>query len=261
MCALVRSALSVLCAVRSLCGVLKIAVDALDMEKVKKYFGVVVIFIFNLFTNIKALQYSNVETVIVFQTLTSLVVAYGDFKLLNSARPSNEVIASLLLIVAGALGYVALDSTFTVRNYFWVMMYFIAKATDMLYTKHIVDTVKMTSWGRSFYNNFLALVPVFIMVLLNGELTQISNALETGILFPGFFVALSCIMGLGISISGFVCREAVSATSFSVVGNMNKVLTVFINFVAWDYHASPSGLLSLAVCVVGGAFYAKYNKK
>lgn len=43
-------------------------------------------------------------------------------------------------------------------------------------------------------------------------------------------VLMSCIIGIGISISGFMCREAISATSFSVVGNMNKVLTVFINF-------------------------------
>lgn len=40
----------------------------------------------NIFTNIKALEYSNVETVIVFQTLTTFVVAYGDYKYLNSGN-------------------------------------------------------------------------------------------------------------------------------------------------------------------------------
>jgi hypothetical protein len=46
-----------------------------------------------------------------------------------------QVVVSLLIIVAGALGYVFVDSTFTIANYFWVFVYFFAKATDMLYTK------------------------------------------------------------------------------------------------------------------------------
>jgi len=51
-------------------------VDKLEWQKIQAYFGVVVVFIFNLFTNMKAVQYSNIETVIVFQTLTSLAVAW-----------------------------------------------------------------------------------------------------------------------------------------------------------------------------------------
>jgi len=65
------------------------------------------------------------------------------------------------------------------------------------------------------------------------------------------------VVGIGISISGFMCREAISATSFSVVGNMNKVLTVFVNFLIWNKHASPAGLASLFICLMGGAYYAK----
>ena len=84
----------------------------MEKEKIKKYFIVVLVFIFNLWTNIKALQNANIETVIVFQTCSSLVVAYGDFKLLETGRPSNEVLASLFLIVLGAVGYMMVDSEF-----------------------------------------------------------------------------------------------------------------------------------------------------
>jgi len=234
-------------------------VDALEYNKVKAYAGVVLVFIFNLFTNIKALEYSNVETIIVFQTLTSLAVAYGDFKLLKSGLPSNQVILSLCIIVLGAVLYIFTDSTFKVEAYFWVLLYFIAKVTDMLYTKHIVDTVPMSSWGRSFYNNYLSLVPVFLMILMSNEHNKVQQLYESGEIGNGAFVLvfLSCIVGLGISISGFVCRELISATSFSVVGNMNKILTIFINFVVWEYHASFQGLACLLICLIGGAYYAK----
>jgi solute carrier family 35 protein len=87
-------------------------VTPLEWDKAQKYLGVVASFIFNLFTNIKALQYTNVETVIVFQTLTSLGVAYGDYKLLKNAMPSPQTILALLIIVFGSICYVLTDSNF-----------------------------------------------------------------------------------------------------------------------------------------------------
>jgi len=240
-------------------------VDKLELQKIQAYFGVVVVFIFNLYTNMKAIQYSNVETVIVFQTLTSLAVAYGDFRLLNGGTPSTKIIASLLIIVLGSLLYVFVDSRegFKVEAYLWVFAYFFAKVTDMLYTKHIVDTVPMSSWGRSFYNNFLSLFPVFFMVAALGEYNGLMLSVENSDFeqpITTIMVILSCIMGLGISISGFKCRELISATSFSVVGNMNKVFTVFINFIVWSHHSSVLGLFCLSICLVGGAYYAKVRQ-
>jgi len=242
-------------------------VDKLEWGKIQAYIGVVVVFIFNLFTNIKAVQYSNVETVIVFQTLTSLAVAYGDFRLLNGGTPSPKIVGSLLIIVVGSVLYVFVDASsaegLDLNSYMWVGAYFFAKVTDMLYTKHIVDTVPMTSWGRSFYNNFLSIFPVAIMIgitqeHIKGPLIYENGEWEQPVTM--IMVVLSCIMGLGISISGFKCRELISATSFSVVGNMNKVFTVFINFIVWDAHSSLLGLLCLSICLVGGAYYAKVRQ-
>jgi len=234
-------------------------VDALEYQKAKAYVFVVCVFVFNIFTNMKALEYSNVETVIVFQTLTSLVIAYGDYRLLSSGIPSSKVITALGIIVVGALCYVLTDSTFEVSAYFWVVLYFLAKTTEMLYVKHVIDTVPMSNWGRSYYNNLLSLVPLCCFALANNELNKFGDLYEDGAFSFGVLVIvfLSCVVGIGISISGFMCREAISATSFSVVGNMNKVLTVFVNFLIWDSHASLSGLASLLICLVGGAYYAK----
>jgi len=187
-----------------------------------------------------------------------LVIAYGDYKLLKTGTPSSKVIFSLAIIVVGALGYMYTDSEFKMEKYFWVIMYFVAKTIDMIYTKHIVDTVPMTSWGRSFYNNFLSMFP-WAVIAIAQEYNVVTNFYAEG-LFTGVVlvvVAMSCFVGIGISIIGFMVREAVSATSFSVVGNMNKVLTIFINYFIWDNHASIQGLLSLLICLVGGAYYAK----
>ena len=55
--------------------------------------------------------------------------------------------------------------------------------------------------------------------------------------------------------SAWWCRSLLSSTSFTVVGIVNKVLTVLLNIMLWDKHASAWGTCSLIMCLVGGAMY------
>ena len=51
-------------------------------------------------------------------------------------------------------------------------------------------------------------------------------------------LVLSCVGGIGMSYFSFALRAAISATTFSVIGNICKVLTILVNSVMWDQHAS-----------------------
>ncbi|KAA8533869.1 hypothetical protein F0562_031386 [Nyssa sinensis] len=68
-------------------------------------------------------------------------------------------------------------------------------------------------------------------------------------------VGLSCLFGLAISFFGFSCRRAISATGFTVLGIVNKLLTVVINLVIWDKHSKLVGTVGLLICMVGGIMY------
>ena len=68
-------------------------------------------------------------------------------------------------------------------------------------------------------------------------------------------LSISCAAGVAMSYFAFLCRAAVSATSFTVVGNVCKILTVLINISIWDKHASPLGLTALLVCLAAAATY------
>lgn len=46
---------------------------------------------------------------------------------------------------------------------------------EMLYVKHIIDTVPMSNWGRSYYNNLLSMGPLFVIALLNGEIGKLGE--------------------------------------------------------------------------------------
>merc|ERR1719343_906637 len=68
-------------------------------------------------------------------------------------------------------------------------------------------------------------------------------------------LALGSLVGTGIGYSGWWCRSLVSATSYTLIGVMNKCLTIILNTLIWDKHANPGGIFSLFICIAGGMIY------
>lgn len=227
--------------------------DPLVWDKAKPFMLVAVAFLGALYTNVKTLQYANVETFIVFRSSTPILIALMDFCFLGRQLPNARSWAALIAIVCGALAYVYNDSNFEVRAYGWVMAWYMVFAFDQIYIKYAVDSVKLTPWGRSYYTNILAVVPVFIL----GMVTREDQVLEDFEWSFNSVVALgaSCAAGVLMSYSQFLLRGLISATSFTVVGTMCKIATVVINCLIWDKHASFEGLVALFVCLFSGMAY------
>lgn len=53
----------------------------------------------------------------------------------------------------------------------------------------------------------------------------------------------------------------VSATSYTLVGVVNKFLTVLLNVILWDKHSSPMGLFAVCMCLVSGIFYQQAPRR
>ena len=87
----------------------------------------------------------------------------------------------------------------------------------------------ITAWGRSYYTNLLAVLPVFIL----GMVTREDQVLEDFEWSYNSVVALaaSCAAGVLMSYSQFLLRALISATSFTVVGTMVGGCTSRIQFI------------------------------
>ena len=68
-------------------------------------------------------------------------------------------------------------------------------------------------------------------------------------------VLLGCVAGTGIGYSSWWCRDKVSATSFTIIGVLNKCFTILTNYFIWSNHANAQGIACLFFCLVGGAVY------
>ena len=70
-------------------------------------------------------------------------------------------------------------------------------------------------------------------------------------------LVLSCIVGAGISYTGWWCRSLTTATTYTTLGVLCKLGTVLLNLVLWDSHASAPGLAALSVCLFAGSLYTE----
>ncbi|KAJ0981957.1 hypothetical protein J5N97_010212 [Dioscorea zingiberensis] len=249
-----------------LCGSLKIVDhDPLDIKTMWKFLPAAVIFYLSLFTNSELLLHANVDTFIVFRSAVPIFVAIGETLYLKQPWPSLHTWFSLATIFGGSVLYVITDYQFTVTAYSWAAAYLVSMSIDFVYIKHVVMTIGLNTWGLVLYNNLEALMLFPLELLIMGELKKITHEISDesdwysfGVILP---VALSCLFGLAISFFGFSCRRAISATGFTVLGIVNKLLTVVINLVIWDKHSTLIGTVGLLICMFGGVLYQQSTIK
>lgn len=175
-----------------------VKIDGLEWKKAKHYLVYVLVFTISRYSNMKALERSNIETVIVFRACAPLTVSFIEYLFMGRLFPSTKSLLSLLGVCIGAILYCSSDSELALHGlsaYGWVLTYFVLLTFEMTYCKTLTSSVKMTTnWGPVYYCNLLAVLPMFCFGYLLGDFEKFS-VIET-------FSSMSLI---GLSILIFSC--------------------------------------------------------
>jgi GDP-mannose transporter len=236
-----------------------ITIDPLDMPKFKAFAMYIIAFVSAIYANMQALQASNVETVIVFRACSPIAVCAVEYFFMGRDLPSRQSAISLGLVASGAMLYCYSDSQFTLNGlkaYTWVIIYFFLITFEMTYGKMLTNNVKTESfWAPVLYCNLLAAGPMFLLGYGNGDYENIVETVSEIPVNGMSILIFSCIAGTLIGYTGWLCRGMVSATSYTLVGVVNKFLTVLLNVAVWDKHSTPLGIVAVCVCLGSGMFY------
>lgn len=242
-------------------------VDPIEWKNVKPYLLYTVAFSCGVYCNMKSLSLSNVETVIVFRALAPLLVSVLDALFLGREWPAARSWGALGTIAVGAYCYALTDARFQAQGvaaYLWPTLYLLVISFEMAYGKRIIHGVDLrTRSGPVLYTNMLGWPPMLGFAALGGEYGQLHQSMvhaaqDEGPVLPPVGLALlllGCVVGTGIGYTGWWCRGKVSAASYTLIGVMNKCLTVLVNLLIWDQHAPMEGIVSLGLCLLGGAMY------
>ena len=117
-----------------------------------------------------------------------------------------------------------------------------------------MDTVPMSTWTRVYYNNALS-IPMAVL----SSIVAVGSVVFATTLTPSAIcaVGVSCVVGVAISYAGFNLRCLVSATSFTIVGVVCKIITVLLNDMIWTQHSTAIGHFGLLICIASGFAYER----
>lgn len=252
---------------------LGVEVDALDQSKIMSTLPLTSSFFLVLLTSMHALHHVNVDTMIVLKTCTPITVAVGEWLFVNTALPSARTWVSLaVVIISSAAAFSMQMAAITAIGALWLVLWFFSVTFYMVYSAHYVLTVKLTTMGRVFYENLfsclfcipLALATDLVSILTDDQQT-LQQHQQLGDLFhampsrTAMLVGASCLMGFSMSWCGWALRQHITALSYTVLGVVNKLLTVLLNATVWNNHGPPMSQGLLIVGILAGSFYQQQS--
>ena len=132
--------------VMAVLGLCYLDVTPCSLDILKKFWPVPIAFLGTLFAGLKAVQYANVETFIVFRATTPLMLSMAEWLFLGRQLPNMRSAFCLMLMLGASVGYTLTDSFFQISGYLWILVWYFVFMTEFLVVKHKVDTVDMTNW-------------------------------------------------------------------------------------------------------------------
>ena len=163
------------------------------------YFKYSLLFLIGVYSNMKALEASNVDTVIVFRSSTPLLVCALDTVLMGREFPSPRSLLAMALMVVGALSYVATDAAFALNGlsaYFWVTIYFFAISVEMIFGKMLTRDLNCKLGTSVLLTNIITLPFMATLSRGTGEEWSLAPLQENPTSMVALF--LSCVVGTGI---------------------------------------------------------------
>ena len=214
---------------------------------------VVVTFTGTLFANAKSLQYANVDAVICLRLTAPLLLSVLEFVCLGRELPARKSMVGLIGIASSFALYLYYDlHSLEKLGMIWLMVWYSGTIFESIYVKYVVMSTTLSTWEQTLYQNLLAL-PILFLVALANERTEAAKHVPVTIVV---LLVFSCFLGFGMSFFSFYLRKELSATTFTMVGNLCKVLTVAANSLVWTQHASPIGVASVILCIGFSSLYS-----
>jgi GDP-mannose transporter len=238
-------------------GALGVKIDHLTKANCKGYAIYCGAFAAGIYSNMRALAGTNVETIIVFRACTPITVCVIEWFFMGRELPSTRSFASLVTIMGGAAAYVMLDSEMKAADFatfFWIASWYSLLCFQMTYGKILLTDIKTeTIWGPVLYSNCLSIPFTMALGACLGDFNKYDPSLLQD--HAGLWVGLSCVVGIGIGYAGWACRDMISATSYTLVGVLNKLISVGLSVTFINKSASAASLLALLVCLLAGTQY------
>ena len=238
--------------------------EPLSLKIVKVWFPVNLIFVGMLWSSFISLQLVGVAMVTVLKNLANIITICGD-TLFYNRRYNIKVWLSLFLMVVSAVCGSLTDLTFTSKGYVYQLLNCCFTAFYSLHLRSVMDKVKTVTTNKSslsefsmvYYNNLLSLPLMFLLAWYFGE---IPGALQEPALGNPWFVCaatFSGVLGFGISFASLWFLSQTTATTYSLVGSLNKIPLAVLGILLFNTPTTISNLASIFLGLAAGVLFVR----
>ncbi|CAA6660371.1 unnamed protein product [Spirodela intermedia] len=244
-----------------------ISTEPLTWKLLRVWFPVNVIFVGMLITSIFSLKYINVAMVTILKNITNVITAVGEMYLFKKHH-GGKVWASLLLMIVSAVSGGITDISFHAVGYSWQTLNCFLTASYSLTLQRVMDTAKqvtksgnLNEFSMVLLNNSLSLPLGLLLVFIFGEVDYLS---KTPLLkMPMFWLVVtsSGFLGLAISFTSMWFLHQTGATTYSLVGSLNKIPLSLAGIFLFKVPTSFENFLSILFGLLAGVFFARAKMK
>ncbi|RDX87289.1 GDP-mannose transporter GONST1 [Mucuna pruriens] len=206
-----------------------ISTEPLTWRMIKVWLPVNVIFVGMLITSMFSLKYINVAMVTVLKNVTNVITALGEMYLFKKHHDGRVWAALFLMIISAITGGIT-DLSFNAVGYAWQTLNCFLTASYSLTLRRVMDTAKqltksgnLNEFSMVLLNNTLSLpLGLFLIIVFN----EVDYLLRTPLLrLPSFWLVMtfSGFLGLAISFTSMWFLHQTGATTYSLVGSLNKI--------------------------------------
>ncbi|KAK4747134.1 hypothetical protein SAY87_026171 [Trapa incisa] len=239
-----------------------ISTEPLTLRLIKVWLPVNVIFVGMLITSMFSLKYINVAMVTVLKNVTNVITALGEMYLFSKHHDSRVWTALFLMIISAFSGGIT-DLSFHATGYAWQITNCFLTASYSLTLRRVMDTAKqvtksgnLNEFSMVLLNNTLSLPLGFILIFVFNEVDYL---IATPLLrLPTFWLVMtfSGILGLAISFTSMWFLHQTGATTYSLVGSLNKIPLSVTGIVLFNVPTSLENSVSIFFGLLAGVFFA-----
>ncbi|GAV57188.1 hypothetical protein CFOL_v3_00726 [Cephalotus follicularis] len=240
-----------------------ISTETLTWRLIKVWLPVNVIFVGMLITSMFSLKYINVAMVTALKNVTNVITAVGEMYLFNK-RHDNRVWAALFLMIISAISGGITDLSFHAVGYAWQILNCFLTASYSLTLRRVMDTAKevtksgsLNEFSMVLLNNTLSLPLGVLLILVFNEVDYLST---TPLLrLPTFWlvITLSGLLGLAISFTSMWFLHQTGATTYSLVGSLNKIPLSVAGILLFKVPTSLENATSILFGLLAGVLFAR----
>lgn len=163
----------------------------------------------------------------------------------------------MIVIILGFFLYCFHDISFNFFGYLWLFVNLISTSVNILSSKMLLSNTGMNIISMSYYNNLLSLPPLLILVIFeHHEFTNFGRTLSNFTFDAHGVILLSCFIAFCLSLTGFLVIKQVSATSYIILNNLNKNVSIIIGVIWFNQYISNLGASGVVLSLVGGWLYS-----